>query len=242
MSEAQRPADLPVPRSVAIIMDGNGRWATQRGFERIKGHENGSVAVRETVRECASLGVEALTLYAFSEENWRRPRREIMLLMRLLKRFLHKERDELMSNNVRLVHAGRAERLPEDVRRTLDETVALTAGNHGMVLCLALSYGGRSELVDACRSIACRVRDGSLAPEDIDESVIAGALYRPDLPDPDLLIRTAGELRVSNFLLWQISYAEIWVTQTLWPDFRKPDLWEAFGSFGRRVRRFGALV
>jgi len=236
------PGDLVVPRSVAVIMDGNGRWAKQRRLERIRGHERGIDAVRETVTECARLGVQALTLYAFSEENWARPRIEIEALMRLLVKFLVNERPTLMDNDVRLVHAGRRERLGPKVLDTLDETIALTADNGGMALCLALSYGGRTEIVDAARALAVRVRDGDLAPEDIDEAVLAAQLYQPTLPDPDLLIRTAGERRISNFLLWQISYAELHVTDVCWPDFRKEHLLAAFRDFGRRERRFGKVT
>ncbi len=236
------PPDLVAPRSVAIIMDGNGRWARSRGFERIKGHERGIGAVRQTVEECARLGVEALTLYAFSEENWTRPKREIDLLMRLLERFLVDERPTLMNNDVRLVHAGRRERLSKKVLAILDETIAMTAQNRGLVLSLAISYGGRAELVDAVRAIAAKVRAGELDPEAIDDATIAAHLYQPGLPDPDLLIRTAGELRISNFLLWQISYAEIHVTDVCWPDFGIEHLHAAFRDFGKRVRKFGAVV
>lgn len=234
-----RPAALP--RSVAIIMDGNGRWARQRGWERIRGHEEGIRAVRESVEECARLGIEALTLYAFSEENWRRPRREIDLLMKLLGRFLVDERPTLMRNRVRLVHAGRIEKLPADVQRLLRESVELTAANDGLVLCLALSYGGRAELVDAMQALAREVAAGRLAPEAIDEAAIRARLYQPALPDPDLLIRTAGELRVSNFLLWQISYAEIWVTECCWPDFGPAQLEQAFAAYAQRKRKFGGV-
>jgi undecaprenyl diphosphate synthase len=234
--------DLVVPRSVAIIMDGNGRWARSRGFERIRGHEHGIEAVRTTVTECARLGVQWLTLYAFSEENWQRPQREINLLMGLLRRFLVDERDTLMRNRVRLVHAGRRQRLAPDVLAILDESIALTARNDGMTLCLAISYGGRAELVDATRALATRVQRGELQPDAIDEAAISAALYQPAMPDPDLLIRTAGELRVSNFLLWQISYAEIWVTDVCWPEFRPQHLLAAFTAFGKRVRRFGSVV
>ncbi len=234
--------DLPVPRSVAIIMDGNGRWARSRGLERIFGHERGISAVRETVEECARLGVTSLTLYAFSEENWSRPQREIDLLMRLLERFLVEERKTLMDNGVKLLHVGRRERLGKSVLARLDETIALTASNHRMRLGLAISYGGRAELVDATRRIAEAVRDGRLDPDQIDEAVIRAHLYQPELEDPDLLIRTAGELRVSNFLLWQISYAELHVESVCWPDFRKEHLHAAFRAFGGRVRKFGAVV
>ncbi|HLQ36221.1 MAG TPA: polyprenyl diphosphate synthase, partial [Planctomycetota bacterium] len=204
--------ELVVPKSIAIIMDGNGRWARQRGFARIHGHRRGIDAVRNSVTECARLGVQALTLYAFSEENWARPRREVALLMQLLQRFLVAERPTLMQNRVRLLHSGRRERLPAKVLATLDATIALTAGNTGMLLCLAISYGGRQELVDATRAIARAAVAGALDPEQIDAALVRANLYQPSVPDPDLLIRTAGELRVSNFLLWQISYAEIWVT------------------------------
>jgi undecaprenyl diphosphate synthase len=231
-----------VPRSCAIIMDGNGRWARSRGLERIRGHERGIQAVRETVEECARLGVEGLTLYAFSEENWSRPQREISMLMRLLVRFLVDERPTLMDNGVRLLHVGRRARLSPEVLRTLDESVALTASNTGMRLGLAISYGGRAEIVDAVRRIAERVRAGELDPASIDEEVFRSHLYHPEIPDPDLLIRTAGELRVSNFLLWQISYAEMHVEEVCWPDFRKEHLHAAFRAFGRRVRKFGAVA
>lgn len=231
-----------IPRSIAIIMDGNGRWARRRGLARIKGHENGTKAVRESVTECARLGVEALTLYTFSEENWRRPKREIDLLMKLLGKFLVDERPTMMDNNVRLVHAGRRERLSEKTIALLDETIELTAGNTGMSLCLALSYGGRAELVDATRAIARKVVAGELPLDAIDEDTISAHLYRPELPHPDLLIRTAGELRVSNFLLWQISYAEMFVVEECWPDFRKEQLHAAIAAYGQRVRKFGTVA
>jgi undecaprenyl diphosphate synthase len=236
------PGSLTVPRSVAIIMDGNGRWAKSRGFERIRGHERGITAVRETVEECARLGVEGLTLYAFSEENWSRPQREIDLLMGLLVRFLVEERPTLMNNGVKLLHVGRRERLSKKVLDVLDETIAVTSGNTGMRLGLAISYGGRAEIVDAMRALAERVARGELDPAAIDANAIAASLYRPEIPDPDLLIRTAGEMRVSNFLLWQISYAEFHVEEVCWPDFRREHLHAAFRAFGQRVRKFGAVV
>ncbi len=223
-------------------MDGNGRWARARGLYRIRGHEAGVEAVRETVTECAKLGIEALTLYAFSEENWKRPDREVRFLMRMLDRFLVEERPTLMKNDVRLVCSGRIQRLPEGVRRTLDETRELTSGNQGLVLCLALSYGGRQEILDAARALAEDVERGLLRPEDIDETRLRAKLYQPDLPDPDLVIRTAGEQRISNFLLWQISYAELHFAEVCWPDFRKPHLHAAFEDYARRIRRFGGLV
>ena len=208
----------------------------------MRGHERGTTAVLETVEQCAQLGVEALTLYAFSEENWQRPALEIKFLMRLLKRFLVQEREKLMENNIRLLHAGRRAKLPPEVLRELDQTIEISSSNTGMRLCLAISYGGRAELIDAISEIARRVKEGLIRPEEIDEKMISQHLYQPDLPHPDLLIRTANELRVSNFLLWQISYAEIWVTDVCWPDFRREHLWAAFESFGGRTRRFGAVV
>jgi undecaprenyl diphosphate synthase len=233
--------ELPVPASVAIIMDGNGRWAAQRGLERIKGHERGIEAVRETVTECARLGVKALVLYAFSEENWARPRHEISLLMRLLKRFLVEERPTLMQNRIRLLHLGRRARLSADVLAVLDESVQMTAANDGMQLGLAISYGGRAEIADAARRIAREVKAGRLDPEAVDEAQLHAHLYHPVLPDPDLLIRTAGEQRISNFLLWQVSYAEIHVCEACWPDFRKQHLHAAFKDFGQRKRKFGRV-
>jgi undecaprenyl diphosphate synthase len=234
--------ELVVPRSVAVIMDGNGRWARQAGLERIRGHERGIDAVRTTVTECARLGVQALVLYAFSEENWQRPQREIDLLFKLLKRFLVEERATLAKNRVRLLHSGRRERLSPDVLALLDETIALTAPNTGMRLSLAISYGGRQELVDAVRSLARRVQAGELAPGAIDEAAIHASLYHPELPDPDLLIRTAGERRISNFLLWQVSYAEIHVSDVCWPDFGAEHLQAAFRDYGQRVRKFGKVT
>ena len=237
--------DVPrrdVPRSVAVIMDGNGRWAKRAGLERIRGHERGIDAVRTTVTECARLGVEALVLYAFSEENWQRPQREIDLLFKLLKRFLVEESATLMKNQVRLLHAGRRARLSPDVTKVLDATIAATAGNRGMKLSLAISYGGRQELLDAMQAIAQKVRAGTLSPEAIDEAVVRAHLYQPELPDPDLLIRTAGEMRISNFLLWQVSYSEIFVSDVCWPDFGAEQLHAAFRDYGQRVRKFGKVL
>ncbi len=241
MKKPVAESDLVVPRSVAVIMDGNGRWAKSAGLERIRGHEKGIEAVRTTVTECARLGVQALVLYAFSEENWQRPQREIDLLFKLLRRFLVEERDTLMQNRVRLLHSGRRERLAKDVLALLDETIAVTAANSGMRLSLAISYGGRQELVDGVRRIAQAVKRGELRPEAIDEATIHAHLYQPDLPDPDLLIRTAGERRISNFLLWQVSYAEIHVADVCWPDFRAEHLQAAFRDYGQRVRKFGKV-
>ena len=241
-SPAEQGDDMVVPRSVAVIMDGNGRWAKRAGLERIRGHERGIDAVRTTVTECARLGVQALVLYAFSEENWQRPQREIDLLFKLLKRFLVDELPTLMQNRVRLLHAGRRARLAPDVVELLDRTIAATAANDGMKLCLAISYGARQELADAMGAIARRVAAGQLQPQAIDERTIHDHLYQPSLPDPDLLIRTAGEQRISNFLLWQISYSEIWVTDVCWPEFGAEHLHAAFRDYGRRTRRFGKVL
>lgn len=242
MSSADANDELVVPRSVAVIMDGNGRWAKRAGLERIRGHERGIDAVRTTVTECARLGVQGLVLYAFSEENWQRPQREIDLLFKLLKRFLSEELDTLMRHRVRLLHSGRRQRLAPDVLALLDATIAATAGNTGMQLSLAISYGARQELADAVRAIGRKVQRGELSPEAIDETTIAAHLYQPGMPDPDLLIRTAGERRISNFLLWQISYAEIHVADVCWPEFGKAELLEAFRDYGRRVRKFGKVL
>ncbi len=231
-----------LPAHVAVIMDGNGRWARQRGYlDRIRGHEAGIDSVREATRTSAQLHLQVLTLYAFSKENWRRPKTEIAALMELLRRFLIAERDELMENDIRLLAIGDLGDLPGGPRAALDETIRLTAGNGGMKLVLSLSYGGRDELVRATRGIAERVRDGRLDPARIDEAFIGGALDTAGLPDPDLLVRTSGEMRVSNFLLWQIAYAEIFVTPVLWPDFRRRQLLEALVDFQRRERRFGGV-
>jgi undecaprenyl diphosphate synthase len=232
----------PLPRHVAIIMDGNGRWAAARGLSRTRGHAAGVESVRAVTRACARRGLLQLTLYAFSEENWKRPKREVDLLMRLLRRFLVRERDEIMENDIRLTAIGRLHRLPAEVRRDLEKTRELSAGNRGMVLNLALSYGGRQEIVDAVREIARRVRAGEINPEEITEEVLTAHLYQPDMPPPDLLVRTAGEMRFSNFLLWQVSYTELHVTTACWPEFRDEHLDEAFESYARRVRKFGGLV
>ncbi len=238
MSEPSRER---LPRHLAIIMDGNGRWAQQRRLERQAGHESGAGTIRTITTECARLGLERLTLYAFSHENWKRPKYEVAFLMKLLARFLVAERPTLMDNDVRLTAIGRLDDLPAAARRELDRTVALTAGNRGLNLCLALSYGGRAELVDACRALARAVAEGRLRPEEIDEERISAALYQPGR-DPDLLVRTAGEMRVSNFLLWQISYAELYVTPACWPEFGVDELHRAFADYAGRVRKYGGLV
>ena len=230
-----------LPRHVAIIMDGNGRWAERRRRARIWGHRAGVASVRAVAIEAARLGLERLTLYAFSQENWKRPPREVGILWSLLRRFLVRERDEIMENDIRFDAIGRLEGLPRAVRRELDDVAARSARNRGMVLCLALNYGGRAEIADAARAIAEKVGRGEIAPEAVDEETVARHLYAPDAPDPDLLIRTAGEMRVSNFLLWQISYAEFHVTPVCWPEFREVHLHAALRDFAGRSRKFGAL-
>ena len=228
-----------LPRHVAIIMDGNGRWARQRNLPRIEGHRSAGTAVRETVTQCARLGLECLTLYSFSLENWKRPASEVAGLMALYAEYLAAERPTILENDIRLVQIGRRDGLPPDVLAELDRTIALSRANRGLTLCLALNYGGRAELADAVRALAARVTRGEIRPDDIDEAAISGALYTAGLPDPDLVVRTAGELRISNFLLWQISYAELYVTPVLWPDFRAADLYAALRDFAGRERRFG---
>jgi undecaprenyl diphosphate synthase len=222
-------------------MDGNGRWAQNRGFVRAFGHRNGVESVRSVTTECARLGVKSLTLYAFSVENWKRPQSEIRILMDLLRQFLVDERSTIMKNSIRLTSIGRVDDMPADVTRELRETERMSAQNTGMVLRLALSYGGRAELADAMKRIAREVKAGRLEPDAIDEEVIRAYLYDPGIPDPDLLIRTAGEMRISNFLLWQVSYSELYVTPVCWPDFREKDLHEAFADYRNRVRKFGGL-
>jgi undecaprenyl diphosphate synthase len=228
-----------VPRHIAIIMDGNGRWAQAQGLERVAGHEAGAETVRQIVRECGKLGVEVLTLYSFSTENWSRPGEEVEALMGLLAKYLLEERDELMENSVRLRGIGQIERLPEDVQELLAFMEKHTAQNEGLLLQLALSYGSRAEITLAVQDLAREVAAGRLGADEITEAAIGSRLYTGGQPDPDLLIRTSGEMRLSNFLLWQIAYAEIWVTDVAWPDFRGPHLREALASYGRRQRRFG---
>ena len=234
-----RPEQMP--RHIAIIMDGNGRWANLRGLPRIRGHLEGAANVRAIITHCARLRLDALTLYSFSAENWKRPRKEVDALMDLYVQYLIKEREEIMANNVRLIQIGRRDRLPEAVLRELDITQSLSAHNRGLKLCLAINYSARHEIVDAIRNIARKVRDGQLDPALIDEDCVANHLYTAGIPDPDLLIRTAGEMRLSNFLLWQISYAELYVTEALWPDFSKDDLNEAIRAYAARDRRFGGV-
>jgi undecaprenyl diphosphate synthase len=230
-----------LPRHVAIIMDGNGRWARERGLPRIEGHRRGAESVREIVRVSGELGIEYLTLYAFSIENWNRPKPEVSALMRLLEFYLKQEIAELSKSNVRLAAIGRVHELPASAQKQLEKSVAALKKNTGLTLILALSYGGRAEIVDAVRSICGEVKDGRLKVADVDEKVISQHLYTRSIPDPDLLIRTSGEMRVSNFLLWQISYAEMYVTETLWPDFRKAAYLKALEDYSGRNRRFGLV-
>jgi undecaprenyl diphosphate synthase len=234
------PARLPA--HIAIIMDGNGRWAQNRGLPRVAGHKAGVDPVRTTVESCARMGVRALTLYAFSIENWKRPRAEVETLWRLLRFYLHRELPLLQENKVRLQALGRIDALPDIVRADLLDCCRQTMRNKGLVLNLAINYGGRAELVDAVNRVLDRARiDGTLPVLEVDERMIDSALYTAGLPDPDLLIRTSGEQRISNFLLWQIAYAELYVTETLWPDFRRSHLLRAIIDYQRRDRRFGGL-
>ncbi len=234
-------AQASLPTHVAIIMDGNGRWAKQRHLPRVQGHRVGLESVRAVIRAAGDVGVKYLTLYAFSVENWNRPKDEVDTLMKYLARFLKNEIGELNRNNVRLEAIGQIWRLPEAVQEQLAKTRAALARNTGLTLILALSYGSRTELVEAARAMAEKVKAGSLEPAEINERLVSEHLYTRHYPDPDLLIRTSGELRVSNFLLWQISYAEFVITPTFWPDFRKAQLFEALEEYARRHRRFGGL-
>jgi undecaprenyl diphosphate synthase len=230
-----------MPAHIAIIMDGNGRWAEQRGLPRVEGHRRGTQSVRATVEECCRLGIGQLTLYCLSVENWKRPQSELDFLMALLKEYLIAERGEIMDQNIRFTMIGRRGDLTPEVLHELDENIRMSRKNTGTVLCLAINYGGRTELVDAVRSLAARVQQGKLDAEQIDEDDVSNALYTAGMPDPDLLIRTAGEMRVSNFLLWQISYAELWVTDQCWPDFSCETLHQALRDYANRERRFGGL-
>ena len=231
-----------LPRHVAIIMDGNGRWAASRGRPRTFGHRMGARSTRAITEECVRLGIERLTLYAFSSENWKRPQVEIDYLMSLLGRFLVRERKSILRNNIRLEAIGRVEALPEDVRARLRQVMEVSHGNTGLTVCLALNYGGRTEIVDAARKAMQAACEGRLRPEDLDEQTFSDLLYAgPGVSDPDILIRTGGDYRVSNFLLWEISYAEIFVTERPWPEFREPQFREILEAYARRERRFGGL-
>lgn len=237
MSEASQK----LPRHVACIMDGNGRWAEARGLPRRKGHREGAESVQACVESCLNLGIEYLTLYAFSSENWERPASEVSALMSLLEQFLKQQARVMQRKNVRLIAIGQLDRLPEKTRKVLDKVLAETANNTALTLVLALSYGGREEITDAVKRLASQVQSGDLQIDEISKSHIDQALYTAGIPDPDLLIRTSGEMRLSNFLLWQLSYTEIYVTQQLWPDFREDDFKDALQEFSRRQRRYGRV-
>ena len=240
MNSDRSPLHLKsLPRHIAIIMDGNGRWARKRSLNRIRGHKEGTESVRNIVRACREIGVEVLTLYAFSTENWQRPRQEVTALMSILKSFLKSELAEMMENNILLNAIGDIERLPGNVLKVLREVMEETRQNQAMILNLALSYGGRNEIVRASKKIATQIKAGRLQPEEITEELFSDYLYTHGMPEPDLLIRTSGEMRISNFLLWQIAYAEIFVTQTLWPDFRREELIRILHDYQKRERRFG---
>ena len=230
-----------IPRHIAIIMDGNGRWARSRGIARMMGHRAGRDAVRDAVRGCVALGVEVLSLYTFSIENWNRPKREVQALMTILRDTLRGERDELHRNNVRLQVIGRPDDLPDSVRKEIRATEDHLAGNTGMLMLVALSYSGRAEIVDAVRQLLADHKHSPLPPSDVDEELLASYMYTAGLPDPDLLIRTSGEMRISNFLLWQLAYTELWITDLLWPDFRKRHLYRAVADYQTRDRRFGRV-
>jgi undecaprenyl diphosphate synthase len=250
MDELKRDiTDVPpqkFPRHIAVIMDGNGRWAVKRGLERVRGHQEGAKTVRRIVTECARLrkhhgGPDFLTLYSFSLENWKRPVDEVGFLMQMYVEYLRSERATMMENNIRFAQIGRLDNLPDPVLDEVNITLEETKNNDGLTLVLALNYSSRAEITDAVRAIARKVQQGDLSPDEIEEATISDHLYTSGMPDPDLLIRTAGEMRVSNYLLWQISYAELCVSDVLWPDFDVPDLYNAIREFSKRNRRFGAL-
>jgi undecaprenyl diphosphate synthase len=233
--------DARLPRHIAVIMDGNGRWAQQRGLPRIEGHRRGVASVRRITEHCVRRGIEQLTLYCLSSENWRRPEAELRFLMHLLEQYMVEERGLLMRQGIRLSMIGRRAGLPPETLEALDRTVALCSANAGMRLCLAINYGSRAEIADAARALARDAAAGRLDPNEIDEAALASRLDTAGMPDPDLLVRTAGEMRISNFLLWQISYAELWITPTAWPEFEERHLDEAIAAFAGRDRRFGGL-
>ena len=234
-----RPEELP--KHIAIIMDGNGRWAQSRTLPRIEGHRRGVKSVRAVVEECVDLGIQQLTLYCLSSENWKRPPKELNLLMKLLEQYLVEERSEIMRQNIQFAIIGESAGLTPGVLDEVQKTIDLSAENTGMRLCLAVNYGGRGEITRAMQQLAEKCVTGEIAPDEIDEEAVSAHLDTGGMPDPDLLIRTAGEMRISNFLLWQISYAEIWVTEKYWPEFREPDLRNAIQDFARRDRRYGDL-
>ena len=230
-----------LPKHVAVIMDGNGRWAKKRLLNRIQGHEKGVDAVRTIVQTSREIGIKHLTLYAFSTENWQRPKAEVLALMKLLKRFLEAERDELMENNIRLNAIGEIDRLASDVKGALNETMRLTERNDSMTLHLALSYGSRSEIIRMAKLLVEKAHEENLKPEDVSEELVAGQMYTAGIPDPDILIRTSGEMRISNFLLWQIAYTELFITPTLWPDFGKEEYLDILNQYQMRDRRYGKI-
>jgi undecaprenyl diphosphate synthase len=230
-----------IPRHIAIIMDGNGRWAQQKGLPRAEGHRQGGKTVEEIAQCCVDFGIESLTIYSFSMENWERPKDEVKTLMHLYAQYLVGIRSTVMNNNVKLIHLGRLTHLPSAVKKELAKTIEITSSNTGMILALALNYGGRAEIVDAAKKIAQQYKKGDLGLEDIDEECIRRHLYTAGLAEPDLLIRTANEMRISNFLLWQISYSEFYVTKTFWPDFKQTDLEKAILAYSKRNRRFGTI-
>lgn len=239
--------DLEVPQErrpehIAIIMDGNGRWAQRQDRPRAEGHQQGAKVVRKISEECARLGIGQLTLYCLSSENWKRPQDELDFLMQMLQVYLIQERDTLMENNLRLEIIGRRDRIPVEVQEEMDKTIELTSTNTGCCLCLAINYGARGEIVDAIKQISSKVKDGQLELEGIDEDCVTQHLYTAGMSDPALLIRTAGEMRISNYLLWQISYTEIWVTEKTWPEFNEADIQQAIRDFAARDRRFGGLT
>ncbi len=238
--ETPEPHDHP-PRHAAVIMDGNGRWAKKRLLNRVKGHEKGADTVRMMVRTCREIGIRYLTLYAFSTENWQRPKNEINALMGLLKRFMASEKQEMIDNNIRLNIIGQKDRLPEDVLAQIRQSMDETAANDGMQLNLALSYGGRSEITMACREIARKVKNGDAAIAEITPDYVSKHLYTVDMPDPELLIRTGGDYRISNFLLWQVAYSELFITPTLWPDFTREEFLAILSAYNKRERRFGRV-
>ncbi|MDB4803374.1 isoprenyl transferase [Verrucomicrobia bacterium] len=241
LSNLSPEAQQVLPKHVAIIMDGNGRWAKQRRLPRTVGHRRGLESLRTVVRTASRLGVKYLTLFTFSAENWNRPKSEVDTIMRYLGRFLRTEIPEFNSYNVQLDAIGQIERLPQKVQDQLTKTKETLSNNDGMTMVLALSYGARQEMIDATRAIADKIQNGDLFPSQINEEVISNHLYTSEIPDPELLVRTSGEMRISNFLLWQISYAELVITDTLWPDFRAPQLYDALEAYAKRHRRFGKV-
>ncbi len=232
---------LRMPKHIAVIMDGNGRWAQARGLPRVEGHRRGANTVRQISEACRELGVSYLTLYCFSNENWKRPKEELSFLMSLLKTYLIQERPTLVKNDIRLTIIGRRDGIPAEVQSEMDRSVELSKNGKSLTLCLAINYGARQEIVDAVRSIVSKAKGGVLDADAIDESMIENHLYTNGMPDPDLLIRTSGEMRLSNYLLWQISYSELWITDKPWPEFDKEDLVQAIADYNKRDRRFGGL-